>query len=375
MRLALVGCGYVANFYRLTLPLHPELELVGVCDEDERRAKRMAALTSSRHFENLDVMLEDQAVELVLNLTNPSSHYEVTRRCLEAGRHVYTEKPIALEIEQARALVALAGDRQLVLSSAPCTLLNESAQTMWRAVRDQIVGQVRLVYAEMDDGMLHRMPVERWVNEAGAPWPYRDEFATGCTVEHAGYVLTWLCAMFGPAESVTAFSTTLVPDKLPDEGMETTAPDLSIACVKFTSGVVARATCGIYAPKDRSLRIYGDEGVLETRDIRHDLSSVMARRYVSIRRRRMLLPWRKKIKMLSPPDRKKNPKGSEQRDFCSGIAEMVAAIREDRACRLNADFCLHVNELTLAAHTALESSGAYRMTTSFDPIDPMPWAR
>ena len=101
MRIGMLGCGYVANMYRLTLPLHPQLELIGVTDLDSTRAARMAQLTSSRVYRSLEEMLEDRDIDLVLNLTNPSSHFETTQACLVAGKHVYTEKPLALQFEKA----------------------------------------------------------------------------------------------------------------------------------------------------------------------------------------------------------------------------------------------------------------------------------
>lgn len=159
MKLALLGCGYVANMYRLTLPMHPELELVGVADAETSRAENMARLTGTRFYANLDEMLADAKVEMVVNLTNPLAHYETTRRCLLAGKHVYTEKPVSMNFEEARMLTELAEERGLMLCSAPCTLMSEAAQTLWRAVRDNQVGPIRLVYAEMEDGMVARAPV------------------------------------------------------------------------------------------------------------------------------------------------------------------------------------------------------------------------
>jgi hypothetical protein len=61
-------------------------------------------------------------------------------------------------------------------------------------------------------------------------------------------------------------------------------------------------------------------------------------------------------------------------DFARGVAEMAAAIKEGRTCRLSPQFSLHVLEVTLAIQNALEQSTAYRVTTTFDPIEPMPWA-
>lgn len=375
MRIAIIGCGYVANLYRRSLLLHPELSLVGVLDRDSNRAERMAKVCACQAYGSLEAMLEDGRVEMVVNLTNPGSHYAVARACLLAGKHVYTEKPLAMVFSQAQELVELAHERGLYLSSAPCTLLSDAAQTAWKAVRERQVGTIRLVYAEMDDGMLHQTPYKKWVNELGTPWPYEDEFATGCTIEHAGYVLTWLVAFFGPAVTMSAFSDCLVPMKAEDETLAKVGPDFSVACIRFQSGVVARMTCGVVAPQDRKLLIIGDEGIMTLKDFRNDWSPLRIRRYLRIRRALMLSPWQRRYRLVSPPCSRALRRKLGYRDFCRGIAEMASAIQDSRPCRLDGRFCLHVNELTLAIHNARDSSGAYKLTTSFDPVEPMPWAQ
>jgi predicted dehydrogenase len=242
MRIAIVGCGFVADYYLKTLPNYPELEIAGVTDRVKSRIEHFSAYHKVPTYESVQALLADPSVELVLNLTNPRSHYEVSKAALESGKHVYSEKPLAMAMPEAEELVKLADAKGLLISSAPCSLLGETAQTLWKALREQKVGQVRLVYAEMDDGLVHRMPYKSWISESGIPWPYKDEFEVGCTLEHAGYYVTWLTAFFGPAETVTAFSACLVPDKQTDVALEVNAPDFSVACIKFASGVVARLT-------------------------------------------------------------------------------------------------------------------------------------
>src|SRR5262249_49461000 len=152
-------------------------------------------------------VLDDPRVELVANLTNPSSHYEVSKAALEAGKHVYSEKPLAMDLDQARELVAIARAKRLHVTSAPCSVLGESAQTLWKSLRHGAIGKPRLVLAELEDGPVHLMRPQTWASDSGAPWPYKDEFEVGCTLEHAGYYITWFVAFFGPARSVTSFST------------------------------------------------------------------------------------------------------------------------------------------------------------------------
>lgn len=371
---AFIGCGYVANMYRLTLPMHDGLRLVAVHDRDRPRAEAMANATDARVVDSVQHILEDDAVDIVVNLTNPRSHVEVTRASLEADKHVYSEKPLALSLDDAQQLADLAASRRLHLCVAPSTLMSPAAQTLWRAIRDERAGRVRLVYAEMDDGMVPRAPVEKWVNELGVPWPYADEFETGCTIEHAGYVLTWLCACFGPAVGVTAFADVLMPDKLP--GSDTApAADFSVACVRFASGVVARVTNSIYAEHNHAIRVFGDDGVLTVDDPRSDHSPVRLRRYRTVRRKRFLDPWGRKLKPVGEVRKIAGYRGSQSRDFCRVIADMAGAIRDDRPVYMPAPFAVHITELTLAIHhaaTAGASATPHEMTTTFEPIEPLP---
>ena len=120
---------------------------IGTCRHFAVAGQRRATLS----FEQL---VADPSLELVLNLTNPRSHYEVTRRCIEAGKHVYSEKPLAMDTAGARELVDLARQKNVYLASAPCSMLSETAQTVWEALREGVIGRVRLVYANFDDGMI-----------------------------------------------------------------------------------------------------------------------------------------------------------------------------------------------------------------------------
>lgn len=375
MNVGIVGCGFVADYYLGTLPLHPHLRVVGVHDRQPDRARLLAARHGVPVVGSLDSMLRDPGVDLVLNLTNPRDHFAVSQAALECGKHVYSEKPLAMSMTEARALVDLATRQGLQISSAPCSLLGECAQSMWKAIRDEAVGPVRVVYAEMDDGMVHRMQYRRWLSASGLPWPYKDEFEVGCTMEHAGYVLSWLAAWFGPARSVTAFASAQVGDKVPGERLEPPdAPDFSVACIQFEGGVVARLTCSILAPHDHTLRVIGDEGVLYTGDTWDYHSPVHSRRLLTVRRRTFLSPWRRRHRVGPSPFPRPRTRGAQVMDFARGPAEMAKAIAAGRLPRLNAAFSLHVNEMVLAIHEATHGGGCVAMTSRFDPLEPEPWA-
>jgi predicted dehydrogenase len=370
-KIGIVGTGFVADLYMRSLKTFPNLRVVKAYDRDGTRLEAFCKHWHISAAESLDELLENglQSPPLILNLTNPSSHFEVSRACLEAGKHVYSEKPLALCMQEATALCKLADRKGVMLASAPCSLLGEAAQTLWRSVRQNLIGTTRLVYAELDDDFISQAPYREWRSESGAPWPYQDEFTVGCTLEHAGYYITWLVAMFGSVDKVVSAAATILKDKLEDKTQ--TAPDFSCATLFFRSGVVARLTCSILAPHDHSLRIVGDTGVLELEECWNNDATVRLRRRFAIRRRLLNSPIARRVKIRGVTHPKVAPWGAAAMNFALGPAEMFSAISESRQSRLSVGLALHLNEVTLAIQNG---NGVHLMQTECPPIEPMPWA-
>lgn len=371
--IAIVGCGFVADYYMTTLAAYPWLCVAGAFDIDAARLAAFCGFHGLARYDSLDALLADDSVGIVLNLTNPRAHYDVSRRCLAAGRHVYSEKPLAMRYAEAEALVELAESRGLLICSAPCSLLGAAAQTLWRGVRERLVGEVRLVYAELDDGMVHLAPYRKWRSRSGAPWPYKDEFEVGCTLEHAGYYLAWLLAMFGPVRSLTAYSECLLPAKAGDEALDPPdTPDFSVGVLKFESGVVARLTTTIVGPHDHSIRIIGERGVIELDDCWFNDAKVYVRRLLTVRRKTFLSPWRSRYGAPGIAPRRLASTGGNRMDFAAGVAELAAAVEQGRDCRLSPRFSLHVTEVSLALQEAGTAAVSYTTRSRFVPIDPLP---
>lgn len=365
--IALVGCGFVADYYMSTLSNHPHLKLVGAYDKDPARLQAFTLFYGVPAYASLTDLLADQQVQLVVNLTNPRSHYEISKTCLEHGRHVYSEKPLAMHYEQALELVELAEQNGLGLSSAPCSLLSEAAQTMLHAVRSEVVGKTRLVYAELDDGLLHRMAYKKWVSASGAPWPYKDEFEVGCTLEHAGYYLTWLVAMFGRVVSVTAHAACLIPDKVSGESLNPpNTPDCSFGILVFESGVIARLTTTIIGPHDHTIRIIGDRGVIRLRDCWMNDARVYVQPLITFRRKTFLLPFGRRYKATGVVRKNVKTTGGSRMDYSGGIAELALSINQNRKCQLSARFSLHVTEVALALHCAAPGGRISQMRSSIE---------
>ncbi|WP_370312852.1 Gfo/Idh/MocA family protein [Sagittula sp.] len=371
-RVLLLGCGFVADLYARSLATFPGIEVAGVYDIDAGRLRAFCAHWSLPAAESFEALLAMAPGALVLNLTNPGAHFETSRACLDAGHPVYSEKPLAMTVEDAKTLHALAAEKGLALASAPCSALGEAAQTLGRALRDGVAGTPRAIYAELDDGFIPQAAYDKWLSESGAPWPAEDEFRVGCTLEHAGYYLTWLISWFGPVRTVVAASAETIPDK---GGHGPSAPDLSVAVLYFENGPVTRLTCSIVAPHDHSIRIVGDKGVLSCDAAWDNAAKVRFARRLTIRRRLMDSPVKRRIRLKQPTHPKVARWGAAAMNFALGPAEVLEARREGRPCRLSNDMALHLTEVTLAIQNAGETTGAQRMTTTCAPMEPMPWAK
>lgn len=394
MKIAIVGCGHVATMYAQTLEFHPELQLAGAFDSNASNLDSFIARWPAKRFASLDDLLADTSIEMVVNLTNPRSHYEINRRSLDAGKHVYSEKPLAMTAGDAAALVRLADRKGVVLSSAPCSALSQTAQTLWHALRTSAIGRVRLVYANFDDGMIapNQSPWN-WRDERGVAWPAKDEFEVGCTYEHAGYVLSWLCAFFGPARRMTAFASVQLPEK--GIAVDSMAPDFTVGCLEFDNGVVARVTCGLVAPRDKSMTVIGDDGVLFVGTVRNDAGPVFVRNYSKgrieggiARRLNNVARWLEARLPASAIDQlfaraytlpvsiPRTAVGQHKPvDFLLGPCEMVEAIEQQRPPRLSAAFAAHIVEIVEALQYPERFQFRKDLTTTFDPVDPMPWAK
>jgi len=364
-RIAIVGTGYVADLYMPSLRSFPGLDIVATWDVDPARLAAFArhwSVPAAASF--ADLVARRPAI--ILNLTNPHAHAGVNRAALEAGAHVWCEKPLATDLADAEALVALAAERGLHLASAPCSLLGRAAQTAWRAVREGRIGTPRLAYAELDDDFLPAAPYGRWRSASGAPWPAEDEFRTGCTLEHAGYYLSWLMAMFGPVRRIVSASARLLDDGQTGAGHDT--PDYASATL-FFDAMTARLTCSIVARHDHRLRIFGDGGVLELAEAWANGAAVRIRRRHVIRRRLVHSPIALRVRPSGAAHPMVGRRGAGSMNFALGVAEMAMAIAAGRAPRLAGDFALHLTEVSLA----MQAGGEHRLRTGFEPIAPMDW--
>lgn len=391
MKFSVLGCGYVSDSYASTLDVHENVTISGAFDVIPERAKAFSKLCGCKAYKSFDDLLNDEAVETVINLTNPREHFATSAACLRAGKNVYSEKPLGMNLGEARALLTLAKESNRLLATAPCSVLSPAAQTIWKAIRDEVIGKIRLVYANFEDGMIApQMEPWTWMNSVGTPWPAKDEFEVGCTYEHAGYFLSWLLTFFGPARRVTSFASCQIPDK----GIEVNqmAPDFTCGCIEFGNGVVARATCGLVAPRDKSLTVIGDEGTLEIENLRDDFSNVLHTLYCPTKKvayaRNVLTRVKKIINPIVPdnilrrlqirntrrlplivPTTKLSGSEMKRADFLRGPAELASSIQEKRPCRLPGELGAHMVELLEGLQ--YPEPGGKQPTTTIPDLKPL----
>ena len=351
MRIALVGAGNIADRYAAAITGAEELELAGATDLDGARAEALVAEFGGRAYPDLATVLADDGVDTVVNLTVPRAHAEVTSAALEAGKHVHSEKPLALRHADAARLVELAGGRGLRLSSAPATLLGEAQQTLWKHVREGAVGRVRAVYAEANWDR-----IERWHADP------RSLYEVGPAVDVGVYPITILTAMFGPVRRVNAYATTLEPERTLLDGTAFVpgAPDFVVALLEHDAGVVSRLTATFYVGpcKQRGLEVHGDDGSLYMPTWSEANS-------------RLELQQRGGDYATIPPVREPFP----GIDWGRALVDLAHAIDEDRPHRAGAEHAAHVVEVLQAVATASAGGGTVRVSSNFPIPEPMDWAR
>lgn len=348
----IVGCGNIAGPYAMSLAAHDEVQLVAVTDVDAARASAFAAEHGCRAHESLAALLADPEVELVVNLTVHHAHYAVTKQCLEAGKHVYSEKPMALEAHEARELVELADRSGVRLACSPSTFLGEAQQTAGAIIRGGELGTVRAVYADVNWGR-----IESW---HPAPIPFYD---VGVLVDVGVYPLTIATAFLGPAVAIEARGWELLPDRVTTSGerYRIGSPDLIIAAVELAGGAVVRLTGSFYVGRPSRqlglMEFHGDTGSLALGSFQYFDATV---------ERGLAGGSYEPVPLLREPYR-----GIA---WGRGVADLVRAISEDRRQRVTGEHAAHVVDILSAARQSMRERRRIAIESDFVPPSLMEWA-
>lgn len=140
LKIGIIGCGNISSIYMENCPKFPHLELVACADLDLQRAHSQAEKFNIPKACSVEELLNDPDIELVINLTIPKAHASVCIQALEAGKHVYTEKPLAVTREEGRQILETAKKRNLLVGSAPDTFLGAGIQTAIHLIEQGEIG-------------------------------------------------------------------------------------------------------------------------------------------------------------------------------------------------------------------------------------------
>jgi predicted dehydrogenase len=352
LRVAIAGCGNIAGPYARTMQPYTQLDLAGATDIFPERAQKLVDQYGGKAYATLDEMLADDSIDLVVNLTIHHAHPEVITQCLNAGKHVHSEKPIAMSYAEAKQLVDLAAEKGLRLSCSPITYMGEAQQTTWKAIREGQLGAVRVVYAEVNWGR-----IESWHPNPG---PFYD---VGALYDVGVYPLTLVTTFFGPARRVTAYGTVLHPDRVTKEGKEfhISTPDWVVAAVELENGPVVRLTTNFYVGhhgKQKGLEFHGDIGSLWIGSFQDFHAPVEFALFG---------------KPYEPLPYVREPfQGVE---WGRSVAEIHEAIEQGRPQRATGAHAAHVVEICGAIVESYQSGGPVDVSSNFPPPWPMDWGQ
>ena len=330
VKTGIVGCGKISDAYFTGCKRFAQLEVVACADLDLSRATAKAAQYGLR-ASRVDELLADPDIELVVNLTIPQAHAELNERVLRAGKHVYTEKPFALDPSSGARVLALAEKQRLLVGSAPDTFLGSSHQTARQLLDEGAIGRPVAALAFM-------------LSHGPESWHPAPEFYYKCgggpLFDMGPYYLTALVNLLGPVARVCASTSISLPERpitsqpLAGTMIAVEVPTHCAGTVDFLNGTVASVVMSFdvwSGPTMPAIVIYGTEGTMEVPDPNGFDGDLKLRR-----------PGEKEAIVIPSTHALKRTRGA-------GVADLACAIlRRDRSVRCSGRLANHIVEVMTA---------------------------
>jgi predicted dehydrogenase len=332
IKIGVVGCGDISGIYFQNMTgMFKEIEVAGVCDLIEERAD--SALNNygfPKKYKDMYKLFEDPEVDIVLNITRPYEHKAVSLAAIEAGKHVYSEKPLGASLEEGIEIRDAAAKKSVRLGGAPDTFLGAGIQTCRRLIDDGFIGKPVAATAFM-------------VCRGHETWHHDPEFyykyGGGPMLDMGPYYLSALVNMLGPIKKVAgitkaSFPTrTITSDDHYGDVVNVDVPTHITGVLEFVSGVFATIIMSfdVFANKLPLIEIYGSEGTLSVPDPNTFGGPVGIYRPEKGEFTEFPL-------MFPYPDNSR----------ALGLADMAKAIQTGRKQRAGIDFTFHILEVMTA---------------------------
>jgi predicted dehydrogenase len=353
--LGIIGCGQISAEYLRVCQSFDHLRPIACADRDLPRAATTANAFGLARASSVDELLSRPDVDLIVNLTVPQAHTDLNLAALHAGKHVYSEKPLALSRADAAAVLAEARRRGLEVGCAPDTFLGPGMQTCRRLIDEGAIGRPLSAVA-----LLGSPGVENW-----HPRPdFYYQAGGGPMMDMGPYYLTALVNLLGPMKRLSGAVHTAYPERLitrgPDSGR---AIPVEVAThvsgtIEFHGGAVVTmmVSFDIVAHSLPRLEIYGTEGTLRASEPGGFAGEVALRR-------RGDTEWRAQALAPSRP----NPAGRG-----IGVADMAQALLAGGPFRATGQLGAHLLDAMLAFTESAESGRHITLQTTCDRPPPLP---
>lgn len=340
VKAGIIGCGNISAVYLENLQKSSLIEVVAVADLLAMRAEERAKQFDIENAYTVDELIHCKELELVFNLTVPGSHALIDLALLEAGKHVYSEKPLAVLLEDGKKVVELAREKGLRVGCAPDTFLGAGIQTAKYAIKEGVIGTPIAATAFFMGG--------------GPEWWHPDpEFfyasGGGPMFDMGPYYLTALIHLLGPIRRISASAGIQIPDRKIHSGpksgtlLQVQTPTHLAGTLDFMGGAIATMVTSfdIRGASDLPrIEIYGTEGTLSVPDPNKFNGEVRVRKFG-------VEKWESVPPLFI----------CSQNERGLGAGEMVAAMRAGRSHRASAELGYHVLE---AMHAFQRSSAEGR---------------
>lgn len=334
LAVGVVGCGTVSEPYLQNMTASPLLNVVACADQMPERARAKAAEFGVPRACTVEELLADPDVELAVNLTIPSAHVEVNLAALAAGKHVYSEKPLATTREDGRRILEAAENGGLTVTCAPDTVLGAGIQTCLRLVEKGELG----VPLAASGFVLNRGPENWHPNPAFFYQP-----GGGPLLDMGPYYVTTLVCLLGPVRQVTAMGRILYPERTPDKGprkgetFKVSTPSFIAGVIEFETGAQATlvTSYGIWGADLPQIQVYCTNGILGVPDPNTFDGPIR------VRSNDDGAGWHEVPLIYNHTAPGRNCRGL-------GVAETALAIREGRRPRLSGELAYHVLDVMVS---------------------------
>jgi predicted dehydrogenase len=234
VRVGHIGCGSVSGSYLPVMAKHPNVEVVSVCDIIPERAKKRAEQFKVPNvYPNIDAMLAGAEFDFLVNTTSMPSHYPVNKKGLEAGKHVWSEKPMALEVSKGKELIALAQNKGVGFWAAPNCVTSPQFAFMAQTIASGKIGKVTASHGTYGHG-----------GPTWSAWFYQK--GGGSLYDLGVYNVTTLTGLLGPVTEVVGMTDIAYPTrKVDDQGIvKVEADENTMLIMRHQSGTLSHVQTG-----------------------------------------------------------------------------------------------------------------------------------